>query len=202
MANTEFKHRKDFMSVTIIGRTTNDAEIFTFETEKGERAVTKFGFASNNFKEDETLFINCKYFNSKGLEIAKGTKLLVNGRLKTEKWETENGDKKSAITFDVEGIEFLTKKKDAETTSSSSTSQASSTQSANNDSDDDGIKKLTGIITFLAGDSSSMKVKGSNFTIMDDVEVAANVTVAKGKKVALEFVEYDGIKEVISIQAA
>lgn len=98
--------------ITISGNLTRDPE--RFATHNGE-TVAKFTVAVN--EGDSALFLNCVAFKKLADNclqyIAKGSKVLVNGRLTIDEYETENKLYKTPeiIAFQVE---FLSPKQSEE----------------------------------------------------------------------------------------
>jgi single-strand DNA-binding protein len=82
----------------------------------------------------EVCFLNCVLFGKMGEMVAdkfkKGQNILIEGRMKTESWETESG-KRSAQKCMVEKIHFTDTKKQ----SSESTSEDQPTQAAGSEED-------------------------------------------------------------------
>lgn len=99
-----------------IGNTTKDTEIRV--TPQGKQ-IGNFGFAvnesykdQNGNKKDKTLFINCSVFGRLAeLNIPKGTKLAIEGKLEQNTWKDQQGNNRSEIKVNVQSITFLTPKK-------------------------------------------------------------------------------------------
>lgn len=99
-----------------IGNTTRDLEIRV--TPQGKQ-IANFGFAVNESykdkdgnKKDKTLFINCSLFGRLAeLNIPKGTKLCIEGKLETNTWKDQNGNNRSEIKVNVASLTFLSQKK-------------------------------------------------------------------------------------------
>ena len=102
--------------VTLIGNLGQDPEMKYFES--GSK-VTKFSLALNSYNKKEekevTDWVNCEAWNKTaeliGEYCKKGNKLAVEGCLKTQSWEDENGNKRSRTFVLVGRVEFLTPKK-------------------------------------------------------------------------------------------
>jgi single-strand DNA-binding protein len=109
--------------VLLIGRLTRDPEIKTFNSGS---AVVKFGFAVNNRKknqqtgewEDEPVFLECEAWdraNGAGQGMAsrindtltKGKQIFIEGRLKFEQWESQEGGKRSKLLVSIENFQYL-----------------------------------------------------------------------------------------------
>ena len=101
----------DLNEVVISGRLTRDSELRY--TPSGT-AVTDVVIASNRIwskdgeKQEETAFVDVtiwgKQAESLNEYLVKGRHLMVVGRLKLNKWETEEGDKRSKLTMVAEKI--------------------------------------------------------------------------------------------------
>ena len=98
--------------VILIGNCTRDPEVR--HTPKGT-AVTDLGLAMNRYysseggeKREETTFVDVtiwgKQAESLHQYLVKGRHIMVVGRLKLNKWETEEGDKRSKLTMVAEKI--------------------------------------------------------------------------------------------------
>lgn len=90
--------------VTLIGNLTRDPEL-RFTT--SGRGVCSFGIAvsrryqQNNEWKEETSFFNVSAWGSLGenlaASVAKGTRVIVTGRLEQRSYETKEGEKKSTV---------------------------------------------------------------------------------------------------------
>lgn len=116
--------------VVLSGRLSKDVELRNF---KDGGAVASFSIAlnrrvkqSDGTYKDEASFVEVKLFGRTAEVanqfLAKGSRLLVEGRLQQEVWADSNGQKRSRIVVVGEGIEFL------DTKESGSTSQNSTQQ--------------------------------------------------------------------------
>lgn len=103
-----------FNRVVLVGNLTRDIELRY--TQSGAAigssgiAVTR-KYTLNGEKREETCFIDITFFG-KQAEIAnqylsKGSKLLVEGRLKFDQWTDNNGQNRSKHTVVVENMEML-----------------------------------------------------------------------------------------------
>ena len=100
--------------VIIIGNLSKEVEL---RYTKNGTAVATSSIAVNtrNGNNEEVCFIDITFFG-KTAEIAsqylnKGSKILVEGRLKLEQWTDQNGTKRSKHSVTVEKVEFLDCKK-------------------------------------------------------------------------------------------
>ena len=103
-----------FNKVVLVGNLTRDIELryTTSGSAIGNSgiAVTR-KFNTNGEKREETCFIDISFFG-KSAEIAnqylsKGSKLLVEGRLKFDQWTDNNGQNRSKHSIVVENMEML-----------------------------------------------------------------------------------------------
>lgn len=103
-----------FNRIVLVGNLTRDIELRY--TQSGAAiggsgiAVTR-KFSVNGEKREETCFIDITFFG-KQAEIAnqylgKGSKLLVEGRLKFDQWTDNNGQNRSKHSIAVESMEML-----------------------------------------------------------------------------------------------
>lgn len=103
-----------FNKIVLVGHLTRDIEL---RYTQGGAAVGSSGIAVtrkytlNGEKREETCFIDITFFG-KQAEIAnqylsKGSKLLVEGRLKFEQWTDNNGNNHSKHSISVENMEML-----------------------------------------------------------------------------------------------
>jgi single-strand DNA-binding protein len=100
--------------ITIIGNLTNDPELrFT----PSGAAVANFTVAStprqfdrqsNEWKDGETLFMRCSVWREAAENVAeslaRGTRVLVSGRLKSRSYETKEGEKRTVVELDVDEV--------------------------------------------------------------------------------------------------
>jgi single-strand DNA-binding protein len=100
----------NYNRVILAGNLTRDPELRY--TPNGT-AVAKFSIAVNRkYKEkEETSFFDIVYFGKPAEIIAeymkKGRPLLVEGRLQQQRWETDEGQKRSKIEVIGENFQFL-----------------------------------------------------------------------------------------------
>lgn len=103
-----------FNKVVLVGHLTRDIEL---KYTQGGAAIGSCGIAVtrkytlNGEKREETCFIDITFFG-KQAEIAnqylsKGSKLLIEGRLKFDQWTDNNGQNRSKHTVAVENMEML-----------------------------------------------------------------------------------------------
>ena len=103
-----------FNKIILVGNLTRDIEL---RYTQGNAAIGSSGIAVtrkytlNGEKREETCFIDITFFG-KQAEIAnqylgKGSKLLVEGRLKFDQWQDSNGQNRSKHSVAVEVMEML-----------------------------------------------------------------------------------------------
>ena len=101
----------DLNEVVVSGRLTRDAELRY--TPSGT-AVTDIIVASNRIwskdsdKQEEAPFVDVTIWGKQAESLAKyltkGRHVMLTGRLKLNKWETEDGDKRSKLTVTAEKV--------------------------------------------------------------------------------------------------
>lgn len=93
----------------IVGNITKDLELKT--TNDGKH-VLEFSLACNESK-DEVNYIECVAWEKNADNISqycgKGAKLLVEGKIKTRKWQDQNGNNRYRTFVLVDRIEFMSK---------------------------------------------------------------------------------------------
>lgn len=100
--------------ITIVGNLTSDPELrFT----PSGAAVANFTVAStsrtldkntNEWKDADTLFVRCNIWREAAENVAeslhKGTRVVVQGRLKLRSYETKEGEKRSSLELEVDEV--------------------------------------------------------------------------------------------------
>ncbi len=100
--------------ITVVGNLTSDPELrFT----PNGAAVSNFTVAStprifdrqrNEFIDGETLFLRCSAWKELGENSAeslqRGTRVIVQGRLKSRSFETKEGEKRTVMELDVDEL--------------------------------------------------------------------------------------------------
>src|ERR1700710_3259588 len=100
--------------ITVIGNLTNDPELrFT----PNGAAVASFTVAStprtfdrqsNEWKDGDTLFLRCTVWRQAAENVAeslhKGTRVIVQGRLKQRSFETREGEKRTVVELDADEV--------------------------------------------------------------------------------------------------
>ncbi len=104
-----------FNRVILAGNLTRDPEIKY--TSSGQ-AICNFGLAINNGKDKQGKERPVDFFDCEAWEklaetvseyLSKGSGVLIEGRLKQERWEDEHGAKRSRIKIVAQGVQFLSK---------------------------------------------------------------------------------------------
>ncbi|MDD2857433.1 MAG: single-stranded DNA-binding protein [Candidatus Nanopelagicales bacterium] len=102
------------IAVTVVGNLTNDPELrFT----PSGAAVASFTVASstrvldrttNEWKDGETVFMRCsvwrQYAENVAESLTKGTRVIVQGRLKQRSYETREGEKRTVVEVEVDDV--------------------------------------------------------------------------------------------------
>lgn len=101
--------------VIMMGNLTRDVEI---RDAANNTTVARAGIAVNRpFKKDEVDFFNLVAFNKTAEFLSKyfvkGSKILVEGYLRTSNYEDRDGNKKSSTEIIIEQIEFASSKRDS-----------------------------------------------------------------------------------------
>lgn len=105
----------NFNKVILGGRLTRDVEVKDIGN---DMKVAKFTVASSRpFKtgdgeqKEDVVFLDCELFGSRADVLAKytskGSQLLVEGRLKQDNWEDNEGNKRNKILLRVEDFQFV-----------------------------------------------------------------------------------------------
>lgn len=101
--------------VMLMGNITRDPEL---KFMPNQTAVCDFGLAINRtwtgqdgVKKEDTTFVDCSCFGKTAEILAKykkkGDPLFVEGRLKLDQWEAQDGSKRSKMRVVVENFQFL-----------------------------------------------------------------------------------------------
>ena len=103
-----------FNKIILVGNLTRDIELRYSQAGLGIATTgiaTNRKFTSNGEKKEEVMFVDITFF-SRSAEIAnqylrKGSKILVEGRLKLDQWVDQNGQKRSKHSVIVETMQML-----------------------------------------------------------------------------------------------
>ena len=105
----------NYQKLIIIGHMTRDPQLsYTPQ----QTAVTEFGIATNRKwkgqdgrEQEEVLFVDCVCFGKRGEAIQKyclkGDPLLIEGRLKLDQWQAQDGTNRSKHRVIVENFQFM-----------------------------------------------------------------------------------------------
>ena len=104
-----------FNKVILMGRLTRDPQL---SYTPSQTAVVEFGLATNRkwtaqdgSQRDETCFVDCQMYGKRAEVINKylhkGDPLFVEGRLKFDSWQAQDGTKRSKLRVFVESFEFI-----------------------------------------------------------------------------------------------
>ncbi|MBN1764573.1 MAG: single-stranded DNA-binding protein [Sedimentisphaerales bacterium] len=104
-----------FNKIIIMGNLTRDPELTYLPS---QTPVVEFGIAANHrykgsdgqMKED-TCFVDCRMFGARAEVISKycrkGEPILIEGRLQYDRWEAQDGSKRSKHRIFVENFSFV-----------------------------------------------------------------------------------------------
>ena len=101
---------KGFASCTIVGNLTRD---IAMKFMPDGTQIAEFGLAVNRKKkgEDEVSFFDVTAFGKTaeiaGQYLVKGSPVAIEGRLEQQRWETQDGQKRSKIAVIVNQLHFL-----------------------------------------------------------------------------------------------
>jgi len=115
-----------FNKVILVGNLTRDIELRYTQSGSGianTAIATSRKFTQNGEKKEEVCFVDITFFG-RSSEIAnqylrKGSKILVEGRLKFDQWVDQNGQKRSKHSVIVETMQMLDSKGDNQNNGSS-----------------------------------------------------------------------------------
>ena len=105
----------NFNKVILLGNLTRDPQLSYLPS---QTPVVEFGLAINRKwtgqdgnQRDETCFVDCQMYGKRAEVInkylKKGNPLLVEGRLKFDSWQAQDGSKRSKLRVFVENFEFI-----------------------------------------------------------------------------------------------
>jgi len=108
-----------YNKIILVGNLTRDIELRFTQSGAGvakSAIATSHKYTSNGEKKEEVCFTDISFFG-KSAEIAnqylrKGSKILVEGRLKLEQWTDKNNQKRSKHSVVVETMKMLDSKND------------------------------------------------------------------------------------------
>jgi single-strand DNA-binding protein len=110
-----------FNKIILVGNLTRDIELRYSQGGMGianTAIATSRKFTQNGEKKEEVCFVDITFFG-RSAEVAnqylrKGSKILVEGRLKFDQWVDQNGQKRSKHSVIVETMQMLDSKGDAQ----------------------------------------------------------------------------------------
>jgi single-strand DNA-binding protein len=90
------------------GHITADARTKSVNSTTGSTEVARFTVAVNGRKEGETTFVQCNYWNPKGVlpYLTKGKLVAVAGSIRLASWE-KDGQQRSAVELNVKNLTLL-----------------------------------------------------------------------------------------------
>ncbi len=105
----------NFNKVILLGNLTRDPQLSYLPS---QTPVVEFGLAINRkwtaqdgSQRDETCFVDCQMYGKRAEVInkylKKGNPLFVEGRLKFDSWQAQDGSKRSKLRVFVENFEFI-----------------------------------------------------------------------------------------------
>ena len=131
--------------VMLIGNLGDEVKMHHFD---GGGCIGRFPIATNetyNNKSTGEKISNTEWHNvvvkNKAAEVCekylkKGDKIYVEGKIKTRKWQSEDGIQRYSTEIHVSEFNFLSTKNDLNTNSNQENSQVSPPENQNNDADD------------------------------------------------------------------
>lgn len=108
----------DINKTIIVGRLTKDSELSY--TPSNNTALAKFSIAVNEYagkgKDEEVNFFNVTVWGKKAEALnkytKKGSQILIEGRLRQNRFEDKNGNKRSVVEIICENFQFMGGKSD------------------------------------------------------------------------------------------
>lgn len=125
--------------VFLIGRLTRDPEL---RRSQSGTDIVGFGLAvnrsykKNDERQEETTFVDVTVFGNQATTVSeycvKGKQVLVEGRLNLDRWEDQDGNKRSRLTVIADRVQFLSGDR-APDDSATTAPAAASDEAADND---------------------------------------------------------------------
>lgn len=111
----------DYNRVMLGGRLTKDPELRTLPSGSD---VVSFGIATNRKwkadggeQKEEVLFVDVEMFGKQAATLhqhfQKGSSIFIEGRLKLDSWESQDGSKRTKVKVIAENFRFVGDKKDS-----------------------------------------------------------------------------------------
>lgn len=127
-----------YNQITLVGRWTRDTEIKM--TQNGMEVLNGSLAVSDPYRKEHTDFIDVTAFKQLALNTnkytQKGSKVLVSGKLQQERWESNEGQKRSRHVVIANQIVFLDDKQQRADTYSKEAKQAQDFKSEGTEIDD------------------------------------------------------------------
>lgn len=138
----------------LIGNLTADPQKFNFQNS----SLCKFSIGvQSTYKNEEPLFIeiNCWNKTAENCEkyLKKGSKVLIEGRLKLEKWIDKNQNKKQKIAVVADSVKFM----------------------PSSNSSEESIKEVEQVKNHIQEKSSQTEEKTVNYTEEEDEELLRSI---------------------------
>jgi single-strand DNA-binding protein len=119
-------------SVQLIGRLTRDPEV---RETGGGTTVCRMGLAiQRREREQAPVYVEVKAFGAQakscGQYLAKGREVAVTGRIETDKWDAQDGSKRSLTYVIAQTVDFLRRPSENGSTASSGAENGSAPQPA------------------------------------------------------------------------
>ena len=119
-------------SVQLIGRLTRDPEV---RETNGGTTVCRMGLAIQRRERDAApVYVEVKAFNAQakscGQYLAKGREVAITGRIETDKWDAQDGSKRSLTYVIAQTVDFLRRPSENGSTASSGADNGTAPQPA------------------------------------------------------------------------
>ena len=107
------------MNKVILSGSMGEPKFREVNTKNGAQEVCSFGICLREGRGDNATFswYNAEYWMNKDSKLrqylVKGTKVLVEGELKTEKWKAQDGTERTSIKIAVRNLELLGDRQEA-----------------------------------------------------------------------------------------
>lgn len=107
------------MNKVILNGSMGEPKFREINTKNGAQDVCSFGICLREGRGDNATFswYNAEYWMNKDSKLrqylVKGTKVLVEGELKTEKWKAQDGTERTSIKIAVRNLELLGDRQEA-----------------------------------------------------------------------------------------
>lgn len=164
-----------FNKIVLVGNLTRDIELkYTAGgTALANTAIaTSRKFTSNGEKKDEVCFVDITFFGRSG-EVAnqylrKGSKILVEGRLKLDQWTDQQGQKRSKHSVIVETMQMLDTKEQSANLNNEYSQQAPSSAPSYDHS-----KPQGGMTPSFGGNQNNEQAQSQDYSINQNNQYVA-----------------------------